>query len=91
MNYEDLTDEQRARAAECRTPEELLALAKEEGIDIPDEDLEKIAGGLTWGKSRPFPPCERCGSSKVYKEVRVPPETSNYVCKDCGHTWLVAK
>ena len=28
--YEDLTPEQEARARECKTPEELLALAKEE-------------------------------------------------------------
>jgi hypothetical protein len=43
--YEDLTPEQEARARECKTPEELLALAKEEGFSLTDEQLESISGG----------------------------------------------
>ena len=45
MKYSDLTPEQKKRVAECRTPEELFALAKKEGVKVPDEDLERIAGG----------------------------------------------
>ena len=37
MRFEDLTPEQKAKALACQTPEELLALAKEEGYDITDE------------------------------------------------------
>ena len=31
MNFEDLSDELKAKAKACNTPEEMLALAKEEG------------------------------------------------------------
>lgn len=48
MNHEDLTPEQKEKALACKTPEELLALAKAEGYKLSDEDLENIAGG-GWG------------------------------------------
>ena len=47
MNFEDLTDEQKAKAQACKTPEEILALAKHEGYELSDEELEGVAGG--WG------------------------------------------
>ena len=50
--YEDLTPEQEARARECKTPEELLALAKEERFSLTDEQLESISGG--WGSCSDF-------------------------------------
>lgn len=46
--YEMLTDEQKARASACKTPEDLLKLAQEEGYDLNDEEIEGIAGGLSW-------------------------------------------
>ena len=39
MNFEDLTDEQKAKARECKTPEDVLALAKEEGYELSEEEL----------------------------------------------------
>lgn len=45
MDYKDLTEEQKAKAREAKTPEEMLALAREEGMELTDEDLEAIAGG----------------------------------------------
>lgn len=42
-----LTDEQKAKARACNTPEEILALAKEEGYELSDDQLEGISGG--WG------------------------------------------
>ena len=45
MDYKDLTPEQREKARACKTPEEILALAQEEGYDISDEELEAISGG----------------------------------------------
>ena len=47
MDYKDLTEEQRAKAKACETPEELLALAREEGYELSDEELEGVSGG--WG------------------------------------------
>ena len=43
LNCPDLSPDQREKAARCHTPEELLKFAKEEGIELSDEDLEKIA------------------------------------------------
>ena len=48
MNFEDLTDEQKAKAKACNTPEELLALAKEEGYELGDEELDSVSGGGGW-------------------------------------------
>ena len=43
--YDCLTDEQKAKAKACKTMEELTALAGKEGIEMPDEVLEAVAGG----------------------------------------------
>lgn len=40
-----LTDEQRAKVAACKTTEDLLALAKEEGVELSDKQMEEISGG----------------------------------------------
>ena len=45
MEFEDLTDEQKARAMACKTADELVALAKAEGVELSDEQLDSIAGG----------------------------------------------
>ena len=45
MEFNDLTDEQKAKAKAAKTPEELMALVKEEGIELTDEQLESVSGG----------------------------------------------
>jgi hypothetical protein len=40
-----LTDEQKKKIEAARTPEELLALAKEAGYKLTPEQLEVICGG----------------------------------------------
>lgn len=45
MEYNELTEEQKAKAAKCKTPEELIALAKDEGIELSTEQLHAISGG----------------------------------------------
>lgn len=37
MNIEALTEDQKARAGACKSPEELLELAKSEGIELFDQ------------------------------------------------------
>ena len=47
MNFDftNLAPELQEKARACKTPEELLALAKAEGYEVSDEDLESISGG----------------------------------------------
>ena len=45
-----LTEEQIAKVKQCKNHEELLTLAKQEGIELTDEQLEAINGGC--GKSK---------------------------------------
>ena len=43
--WDSLTDEQKAKAKECKTVEELVELAGKEMIELPDELLEAVSGG----------------------------------------------
>lgn len=45
MNYDDLTPEQIEKAKACKTTEELIALAKSEGVELSDKQLEAVSGG----------------------------------------------
>ena len=45
MDIKDLTPEQMEKARACTTADELIALAKDEGLELSDEQLEGIAGG----------------------------------------------
>ena len=45
MKFEDLTPEQQKKALACKTPEELIQLAKVEGYPLSDDELNAIAGG----------------------------------------------
>ena len=48
MNFEDLkSSEFQEKLKACETPEELVALANEEGVALTDEQIEAISGG--WG------------------------------------------
>ena len=48
MDVRDLTPEQVEKAKTCTTPEELVRLAKAEGVELSDEELEVASGG-DWG------------------------------------------
>ena len=45
MDFENPTAEQLEKAKACKSMEELVALFAEEGVELTDEQLEKIAGG----------------------------------------------
>lgn len=44
-DYKDLTPEQMEKAKACKSAEELVALAKEEGVELSDDMVEGVAGG----------------------------------------------
>lgn len=47
--YDGLSKEVKAKLRGCETPEEILALAREEGYELSDEELDGVNGG--WGCS----------------------------------------
>ena len=55
MDFKDLSPELREKAKACKTPEELLALAKAEGYKLSEEELGAIAGGGGWSNENPCP------------------------------------
>ena len=48
MNLDDLTEEQKAKARACASADELVELARQEGIDLSNEQLQAISGGSGW-------------------------------------------
>ena len=82
-----LTKEQIAKVKACKSHEELLKLAKEEGIELTSEQLEVINGGGACSivsdigdYINPFD-CPKCDSNDVKKDG------NEYTCKKCGHKW----
>ena len=51
MNLNELTPEQIERARACKTTEDLVKLAGEEGYELSDDELTAITGGGVedWG------------------------------------------
>lgn len=50
MTYDELSPELQEKVKNCKTPEDVLKLAAEEGYSLSDEELEAISGGREWGE-----------------------------------------
>ena len=46
MDLGNLSPEQIEKAKACKSAEELIALAKEEGFELSEEQLESLTGGI---------------------------------------------
>ena len=75
-----LTEEQVLKAKACKSSEELLSLAKEEGIELTDEQLEAVSGGGCGGSSDKVK-CPKCGSENIKED------NGNYTCYNCRCKW----
>ena len=79
-----LSEEQLAKARKCKSNEELLALAKEEGVELNEEQLEGINGGC--GEEQQGTRCPKCGGiAELHQEEGVP--VPYYRCKVCQYKW----
>ena len=64
--------------------EEILALAKEQGVELSDEQLDKIAGGDVWGETQALiSRCPYCGSDQLEFGTKSG-DTRIYRCKSCN-------
>ena len=52
MDFSNLTPEQQEKVRGCKTTEEMLALAKEEGCELTEDELEQMSGG--WGSRKEY-------------------------------------
>ena len=79
-----LSEEQIKKVEACNSSEEIINLAKAEGIELTDEQLAAVSGG---GLCRSNKKCPKCGSEHITDT-----QTIHYIeikCNDCGHKWKV--
>ena len=78
MNYNDLSTEQKEKVFACRTADDYIALAKAEGCELSDEEVEQVVGGGLW-----FPEvtCPKCGAP-AEKDC-----TGVWHCTKCTFGW----
>ena len=82
----NLAPELQEKARACGSVEELLALAKEAEVPVPDEALAAIAGGEdAESVSCKKPKCPKCGSSDVSRVGFA--ENTHWVCNKCHYRW----
>ncbi len=88
-----LTDEQIKKVEACKNSDEILALAKAEGVQLNEEQLAAVSGGGCSSTRK----CPMCGSTNIKRKTDAAIKTTKddattvkvYVCKDCKHTWHV--
>ena len=72
-----LSEEQIAKLRACKDQKEMLALAKQEGVELTDEQLEAVSGGVC---SSFTVTCPECGEWwDVYHAG-----DKIYSCRECG-------
>ena len=86
-----LSEEQIKKVEDCKSSEEILELAKAEGMELTDEQLEAVSGGGCLAKTAK---CPKCGSEDLSESTRETynPSTGDgiiykYKCRKCGYKW----
>jgi len=88
--YEGLSPEQKERFKACEDGASVVAFAKEEKLALPEEFLDRIAGGASFiGGSVSNEvyyggnfPCPKCGSTRISEINRV-----TLYCMACGNVF----
>ena len=76
--FKGLSEEQMAKLKDCNNVEELLTLAKQEGVELTDEQLEAVNGGC--GTTTGYWGCPYCGYRWGAESVGYP----RLRCFGCG-------
>jgi len=84
-----LTDEQIEKLRKCKNSEEILALAKQEDVELSEEQLAAVSGGC--GDSAPDY-CPQCGTKEIYWQITYDKFFDfDYFykckCRKCGYEW----
>jgi len=81
-----LTEEQIKKVDNCKSTKELLDLAKAEGVELSDEQLEAVSGGGCFTRKAPTVKCPTCGEKNCEKYEK----SGGYYkwrCNSCGAEW----
>ena len=79
---EGLTDEQIAKVKACDGPEEMLAIAKEEGVELNEDQLEAVSGGNCVPTLKG---CPRCGGNNLTTvDINSDGSRVKYQCNACN-------
>ena len=78
-----LTEEQIAKVKACKDQKEILKLAKEEGVELANEQLEAVSGGCLTAHVCPY-----CGKNNTQIHGgSVNADHDYYFCYDCQKTF----
>ncbi len=78
----NLTPELQEKARACKTKDELIQLLAEEGIEIPMDALESVAGGCRTVSGMV---CRSCGSEDITL-YSLGEGGTIYICRNCEST-----
>ena len=91
----DLSPELKEKARACKTKDELMQLAADEDMEIPEDALEAVAGGCTSGGcNHIFQETERIGmlpnwgsnDNNIKYNGKIVDNLITEVCSKCGET-----
>ncbi|WII08013.1 hypothetical protein PED39_02115 [Methanomassiliicoccales archaeon LGM-RCC1] len=74
-----LTEEQKEMIKDCRSMEELLSIAKREGVELSEEQLGAVTGGCG---TEVNPVCPNCGCTEFTETMSG--GVGYYECQGCG-------
>lgn len=80
--FKGLNEEQITKIKACKSNEEILKFAKEEGIELSEDQLEAVSGGAC---SRGGVECPYCYSHNTHYVDRER-DALVYICDDCHKT-----
>jgi hypothetical protein len=87
-----LSKQQIEKASKCKNGKELLALAREEGVELTEEQLKSVNGGAcvdAEGK-KITKACPQCNAAATGTYVETTPGDGKYhfACLACGYEWF---
>jgi len=91
--FERMTPKQRKKACACKSKDEFLAFAEEEGIKLSDDLLEAVSGGKRSDDAVDFARdlvnsgtfCPNCFGNNISDPNPNAAPGKRYKCGDCGH------